>query len=438
MNLVSVYERHVEDGSARGRDGVHPKSLSGDIRDVCSLLSKRIRAGDYQFTQYREHLILKGAKKAPRIISIPSARDRITLRALSDFLGHIYPMARGVIPQLRIQQVCEVLGTTSFDAFVRIDIKDFYPSIDHAVAHAALSKRIRKPEILKVIMSAIATPTVPDGARKRPPDSLGVPQGLAISNMVAELVASSVDEAMHNDERCEYFRFVDDVLLLCKYSDAEELFREVAEKFRQQGLEAHDPSPGGHKSSIGKLENGFDYLGYTFTGSKVSVRSSSVRNIEASIARSFTRYKKTKGRGPERLAAEAKCEFYVNLKITGCIHKGVARGWLHYFRQMNDLTLLKELDATVTRFQRRFMSGSGLQLKKFMRAYWAIRHPDGRHAGYIPNFDNWTTEKKHSVLREVSTNLAVQDYSDEEVEQAFERLIDKAVSELERDIGSVS
>ena len=42
--------------------------------------------GTYAFSKYKQKLISKGAGKAPREISIPTTRDRVALRALSDFL----------------------------------------------------------------------------------------------------------------------------------------------------------------------------------------------------------------------------------------------------------------------------------------------------------------------------------------------------------------
>ncbi len=434
LNLIETYERHVREGSARGRDGVHPLTLQGDIVATCHKLSAKLRSGDYRFTQYRELLKSKGAGKPPRVISVPTSRDRIALRALTEFLGELYPHARGAISQVRIQEVCaELFKPTNFNAFIKIDVENFFPSIKHDRIRSALSQSIDDVKIIEVIMRAVETPTVPDGSRRRGPNLIGTPQGLAVSNMIAELVSHPVDEALRSNDHCAYFRFVDDVLVLCNSAESDSLFQYIKNQFNIQGLKIHGPDRQG-KTYTGKISDGFEYLGYLFSEQKVSVRAASVRNIEASIARTLTKYKNSKRESDDLAAKLAACEFFLNLKITGCLYKGAPRGWVQYFRQMDDLTLLKKLDSTVNRFISRFGLKSQVRQKNFMRTYWALRHPYGRDADYIPNFDTWSHEMKRSLLFDISGNSQIYSQSDENIDRGFAKLLDSAVSELERDL----
>ncbi|GAA3090265.1 hypothetical protein [Nonomuraea salmonea] len=99
------------------------------------------------------------------------------------------------------------------------------------------------------------------------------------------------------------------------------------------------------KSSSGSILDGFSYLGYKFSGSAVTVRKRSVQNIETSIARAFTRYKND--------GNLQQLQDRLNLIVTGCVYGGVSYGWLNYFRQMNDIALLKRLDVTMETMKRR-------------------------------------------------------------------------------------
>jgi hypothetical protein len=57
------------------------------------------------------------------------------------------------------------------------------------------------------------------------------------------------------------------------------------------GLDAH-PIGVGSKSKTGLISSGFDYLGYEFIGSRITVRRASVHNLEARIVRVFTAHRR--------------------------------------------------------------------------------------------------------------------------------------------------
>nr|WP_281249379.1 RNA-directed DNA polymerase [Lentzea xinjiangensis] len=411
--------------------------IQADIRKICRVAARKLRSGSYVFTQYREKLVLRGQNKYPRVISVPTARDRIVLRVLAEFIGQVFPAARGVIPQKRVSEVCREVSLARFDSYVRLDVQDFYPSISHPRIRQALSARIKKKDVIDLILGAVSTPTVPDGVKKRPLSRSGVPQGLAISNALAELITAPIDAAMVQRVDCAYFRFVDDVLILCNRAEVDEICEAAISLFATHGLEVHDPHVVGGKSSFGRISKGFDYLGYIFDGRLVSVRPSSIHNVEASLVRKFTRYKKDRNTDDPEGTVPARCEWYVNLTITGCIYKGMARGWLHYFRQMNDYTLLKKLDSTVASFVRRFNVPARIELKSFMRAYWAINKPGPMPSKYIPNFDTMNIEVKRTILIDLFGFSVIGSMTDEGVIAKFEDLVGEAVSELEKDVGSL-
>ncbi|MGA6161011.1 reverse transcriptase domain-containing protein [Amycolatopsis magusensis] len=402
-------------------------------------LSRKLRSGQHEFTQYREALKSKGAGRRPRVISIPTVRDRIVLRALADVLGAVYPDTKGAIPQEKINYVKNMVEQNRYDTYIRLDVKEFYPSISHDRVMLRVGRRIKKPEIVDLILKAIRTPTVPDRAPKRRAVELGVPQGLAVSNILAELVARPIDRSAERDGRFFYVRYVDDVLILCKEADAVDIARSVIDLFDEEGLTIHNLGESGGKSQTGSIVDGFDYLGYLFNANGLSARKSSVHNVESALARAFTRYAKTAHSGHVNVPL-ARCHWKVNLIVTGCVYNGVARGWLHYFRQMDDLTLIKRLDLTVDGFVKRFSMPESFVSKRFMRAYWEIRAGKFRTNAdaYIPNFDLASIRDMRSVLAQVVGHKEVGRLSDVQVKINFDRFVGKMVAELEEDIGFVS
>lgn len=411
-------------------------AIESDLDAVLRHVSKHSRAGSYRFTTYRQRLLLKGAGKPPREISIPTVRDRIILRAFSELLAETFPGCAANLPQTGVADVMDALATGRYDTFVRIDVKDFYPSIDHVILLKELGKRIRKPEILRVIRRAIATPTAADRA-PRPDKRLtcGVPQGLSISNPLAEVYMGSIDRAMASRSDISFHRFVDDILILCSATDAASADGECRAALAAVNLSAH-PSVAGGKSEIGSIKDGFSYLGYTFSTSGVSVRHASVVRLEAHLASIHSAWRHDLQRGMDPMTTHQRFIWQRNLVITGCLFQGVASGWLQYFRQLDDLTLLKQLDASVDRLGRRYGTPATPGPKSFMRAYWAIKHPRSRGHTYIPNFDLYDSTQMAAELNAMGTTTV--NLTEQQVKDAFYRVVSKAVRDLEHDIGDIS
>ncbi|MFI1195815.1 RNA-directed DNA polymerase [Micromonospora sp. NPDC020750] len=169
------------------------------------------------------------------MLSVPTARDRIALRALSDCLGELFPQTRGTIPQKRVHQVSEALRAGSFDSYIKLDVENFYPSIGHGLIEEGLRTRVRKEEIIGAILGAVRTSTVPVNHRSRIPNTRGVPQGLAISNYLAELVLQRIDSEL-SAEGCFYVRYVDDILVLCDRVDVDRINKLAVTLFSEADL----------------------------------------------------------------------------------------------------------------------------------------------------------------------------------------------------------
>lgn len=435
-HLQGIFNDHVAKGSVRGRDGVSISAVADNLDGVAREISNLCRAGTYRFTAYRQRLLLKGAGKAPRELSIPTVRDRITLRALAELLAATFPDCAGNLPQTSVANVMADLSTGPYDAYVRIDVRNFYPTVDHGILLAELSTRIKKKEILRVIRRAIATPTAPDRSpRPRALLTSGVPQGLSISNPLAEIYMRPVDKAMSAIAGVSYHRFVDDILILCSKADAHTVDETCRHALKAIQLDAHPKSAAG-KSEVGTIADGFTYLGYVFSAEGVSVRHSSVIRLEAHLASIHAAWRQDLARKVKPEIAHQRFLWHRNLAITGCIFQGTASGWIQYYRQLDDYTLLKRLDATVNRLATRYGVPGNPRPKSFMRAYWIIKHPRARTTRYVPNFDQYDVSQMALELKATGTDLSA--LSDQGIKDAFYRMVSKAVRDLEHDIGEVS
>ena len=174
--LRRIYTEKISQTHVVGTDGVSQSAFRMKTKEEINLIVAKVYSGDYRFTTFKQRLISKGPNRYPRVISIPTIRDRITLRALNEVLCEVFPDARLLRPHVFVKRIREALRKQFTDPkFIRVDVKDFYPTISHDHLFRLLRKKIRKKQILQLIKSALLTPTL--GVSY---DEVGVPQGLSI------------------------------------------------------------------------------------------------------------------------------------------------------------------------------------------------------------------------------------------------------------------
>ena len=129
-NLRELYYSSVRYRSAVGIDSVNRRSFEHRIEENIDVIYRKARTGEYNFSPYREKLILRGRDKLPRVVSIPTIRDKLTLKSLYENLRQIYDDDIPFVHQI-IHQISDSLSENIYDGVIKLDIKNFYPSINH-------------------------------------------------------------------------------------------------------------------------------------------------------------------------------------------------------------------------------------------------------------------------------------------------------------------
>jgi retron-type reverse transcriptase len=428
--LSDIYDSNVRYKSAVGIDRINTKAFEKSLNNHIDVIYKKTRNATYKFTQYREKLFSKGPSKPPRVISIPTIRDKITLKALFELLNSIYgpgPFLHEIINNLMI-----LYNSGKYSGFLKIDVKDFYPSIKHDILREILTKKIKKKEILYLIDEAIKTGTVSKPvARNREIQEIGVPQGISISNILANIYMLPIDNKYGAKKDFKYFRYVDDILILCDYKNYKLIRDEIVFDLDAIGLKVPDESEEPSKVNCGELDKGFTYLGYKFYNSTVTVRDKSVSKLQESIVNIFTNYKYSK------LQDDRLLQWTLNIRVTGCIFKEKKYGWMFFFSQINDLNLLFKLDNFIEKLIKRFgVDKSKVKLKRFVRSYYEITKRISI-SKYIPNFDEYTISEKRRILNKIF-DLKTKFMSRSEIEYEFNKRIYRTIRDLERDLARLS
>lgn len=426
--LLEIYNDDIQYKSARGVDRISNRLFKERIGENIDIIYRKVHNGSYQFSQYREKLLSRGANRNPRVISIPTIRDKITQKAIAKILDLLF-RAQTLFLHGIINEVIATYRSGLYQSVLRLDVKNYYPSIQHDVLMAKVGKKIRKKELLHLIRNAISQRTIARPNKKdKGKNDKGVPQGLSISNILANIYLLEMDEKYSNISTIRYFRYVDDILIICQKSDIDQICIKITNDCLNLGLNLHlvdNPS----KSSVTDITDGFTYLGYDFSNSNITVRKKTVDRFRESLIKILTNYKYSETKDLEFL------KWALNLRITGCVFNESKYGWVFFFSQIDDLSLLGKLDYFVKKQMKRF-DITEFKPKTFLRAYHEITK-NLNNTTYIPNFDRFSVTERRKILVDIfkyKHPLTTQ----QEIEYQFRRKIYKTVKELERDISRQS
>lgn len=422
-HLKSHYFEKVSRQPSVGLDKVTNEKFGEKLDEEIDIILRKVNNGTYSFTRYRMLLFLKSPRKPPRQVCVPTVRDKLTLSALNELLGVVYGShCRTQMPQVIINDISD--NISKFDSFIKLDVASFYASIKHDVLLRKLHSKIKKPEIINLIQGAIETESLGYPVKekvKRKKREIGIPEGLPISNSLANIYLASLDKKYKSDSRIVYFRYVDDILILVNKKNLQSVKKNVIRDLKRLGLETND------KNADGEIKQGCEYLGYFLNSDGITVRSSSILKVEQSLEELIVKMKK------EPLEYT---KWKLNLKITGFIYGGNKYGWMFFYSQITDTSLLFRLDDLIGKLLKRYGVDPSVKCKRFVRTYHEIRQ--ALHTTtYVPNFDKYTIDDKRRVISQVyKADFSKAD--EQKVQDLFGKIIAKEIRDIEKDIQAFS
>lgn len=428
-NLKKIYNESVKYKSRAGLDRVDRKTFEKNIGDYVSLIRTNVLRGTYKFTTYRKSFICKGEKKNPRVINVPTIKDKLTLHAINDYLNEIYNYKNcTALPYNVIDEIIRNYETNQYNYFLKYDIKEFYSSINHRFLINTLRKTIKNEMFIKIIRRAVKNPAIEYPVKsknsKRIQRKQGVPEGLNISNSLANIFMIDLDDKMKLYNNIIYLRYVDDVIILCNETDKDDINNLFINEIEKLKLRVNKK-----KINYGLLsESSFEYLGYSFNpGGFITVRDSSILNFENNLEKMFSNYKYSENKNINSF------EWKLNLKISGCILNNKKYGWISYFSQINDISLLYRLDCLINKLLNRY--NISLKPKRFVRTYFETKK-DYKKSNYILNYDKFNIEDMRYFF--LKMNINCENKNDFELQELFYNIIYKEVNSLEKDVKNLS
>jgi hypothetical protein len=149
---------------------------------------------------------------------------------------------------------------------LKMDIRKFYPSIDHDILYEIVHRKIKCPDTLWLLEDIIYS--IPGGKN--------VPIGNYTSQWLGNLYMNELDQFLKHEMKIrQYIRYCDDFILL--HQDKRYL-RTVAEKIETFLAERLDLKLS--KNDIFPVRQGIDFLGYRHFPDHILVRKSTAKRIK--------------------------------------------------------------------------------------------------------------------------------------------------------------
>jgi len=182
--------------------------------------------------------------------------------------------------------------------FCKTDVRSYYDSIDHFTLYMKLYDYISESTIMSYVWQFLKRCVEWGGLYQD--IERGIPRGASLSPLLGAFYLLDLDREMAKLD-VKYIRYMDDILILAKTRwKLKKAIRVLNQTFDELKLEKH---PG--KTVIGRVEKGFDFLGYHISPEGLSLAKKTVENF---ISRAIRLYEQE----PEEPHDRSRLGLYVN------------------------------------------------------------------------------------------------------------------------------
>lgn len=242
-----------------------------DTEQLLKKLQQQLIDGTYRTSEYKTFTIYEPKERI--IFKLPFYPDRIVHHAImnilepiwvSIFISHTYSCIKGRGIHAAVKDIKRDLKDVESTKYcLKLDIKKFYPSIDHDVLKQIVRKKIKDVKLLRLLDSIIDSTN-------------GVPIGNYLSQFFANLTLAYFDHWLKEVKQVKYYyRYADDIVILSNSKEElKTLFNDIQVYLKSLKL---DIKP---NYQIFPLDSrGLSFVGYVFFHTHIKIRKSIKRNM---------------------------------------------------------------------------------------------------------------------------------------------------------------
>lgn len=266
--LYNAWSTVKAKGSMGGIDGITILEFEKEKWKEIPKLVEELKNGTWKPQPYLEIEVAK--TKNPdeiRRLGMSAIRDKIVQQAIKSiiepryekiFLGSSYGYRPGKGAVKAIRRLLAECHKTQFNYVLRLDIDNFFDTIDHDILQKRLIATGTDIEIVRLIMLCVQMGKVEQNSGAWKESELGTPQGAVLSPLISNLYLHSFDQFAVS-RGVPYIRYADDFLFLCETREkAGEILLRTEEHLKEKlKLKLNQPP------IIANLEDSFDFLGIT-------------------------------------------------------------------------------------------------------------------------------------------------------------------------------
>lgn len=274
----------AEQKSRRGKQRSYGVKVFDKNREAnLQALLETLKNGTYKTSQYTTFTIHEPKERL--IYRLPYYPDRILHHAVmnvmepvwvSIFVKNTYSCIKGRGIHRALNDVKRALKEDTFGTryCLKIDIRKFYPSIDHTILKEIVRRKVKDTRLLHLLDEII------DSAP-------GVPIGNYLSQFFANLYLAYFDHWLLEERHVKhYFRYADDIVILSP--DKETLHTLLSDITEYLSHRLHLTLKGNYQI-FPVEERGIDFIGYVFRHTYTRLRKSTKQNICRKVKRDTKR-----------------------------------------------------------------------------------------------------------------------------------------------------
>lgn len=273
-NLNLADEKARKGKSSQYGIKIHDRNREDNIQALHDMLKNKT----YKTSPYSSFKIYD--PKEREVFRLPYFPDRITHHAIMNILEPIFVSTftadsyscikgKGIHAASRaIQKALKDIPGTTY--CLKLDIKKFYPSIDHTVLKNLLARKIKDKDLLWLLGEII------DSAE-------GVPIGNYLSQYFANFYLTYFDHWIKEEKRVKYyFRYADDIVIM---SHSKEVLHQLLSEIRTYLHTNLKLEVKGNYQVFPVHARGIDFVGYRFYHTHILLRKRIKKNFARALKR---------------------------------------------------------------------------------------------------------------------------------------------------------
>ncbi|PIN81103.1 RNA-dependent DNA polymerase [Candidatus Woesearchaeota archaeon CG10_big_fil_rev_8_21_14_0_10_32_9] len=246
-------------------------------------IQQQLKNKTYKIGKYHEKIIREPKERTIKILPF---RDRVVQSAIHNIIEPIldeeliettYACRKKKGAHKALRDLNNSLKKTKFKEYVfKTDVSKYFHSINQDILLKMIYNKFKEKPLKQILLQIILSHKSYLGK--------GIPIGNLLSQTFANLYLNELDKPISFELNLEYFRYMDDIILLGKKKQLFIVKNKIDKKLKSLDLKMHPK-----KRNIFPTKTGVDFVGYQIHSDKIKLRRKNVQRFIRKIKRNKTK-----------------------------------------------------------------------------------------------------------------------------------------------------